>query len=465
VKPSRRELLGALGAGAALAGCGPGEWDAAPGRTADPNTDWAAPGTEDLTLFPNGAMGGDPTDSSVMLWTKYQGTGSLYLHYALFTDGAWVDAEPVPVTVAEAGIVHHDLTDLPADCPVAFAFVDDADAGSQVSVTRTAPAAGSMGVMRVLVTSCSKYKGAGTFPVMPLALARGPVDVIMWAGDTVYTYDRTINEYRQTWNRSFSTPEFREFFSQGGHIFTWDDHEVTNNFEGSTVAPDLFANGTQAFFEHTPRRRSADHPDRIWRSNRFGDTLEIFVLDSRGERDYAAGEYLSPEQLAWLEEGLKSSPCRWKCILNSVPIANMPPLFDAAEELIRDRWEGYPRQRQQLVELAATIPGVMFLSGDHHMPAVARVEPEGVGENLWDIMCGATGSDGNPIGAILLSQPDTYGHQFPWSEAPHTATLLEFDPNGFMKVVFMGEDDLDYFTGVFDDQGRLLEHTIVPVPR
>ncbi len=407
-------------------------------------------------------MGGDPLAYAIVLWTRYVGSGTLELRYALYTDGAWSDALPIVITPEDGGFVHHDLTGLPADTPVAFQFVDDGGAASALATTRTSPAPGVQGTLRVVATSCSKYQGEGTFPVMPLALARGPADCIIWVGDTVYTYDTTLEQYRARWALNYATPEFQQLLSTGAHIFTLDDHEVTNNFEGATVDPEQLANASQAFYEHTPRRGDSQTPPRIYRSNRFGDIVEIFVLDCRGERDFEAGQYISPEQMSWLLEGLSASPCRWKCIVNSVPIANMPALFDVAK---RDRWEGYPEQRAALVEAVGSIPGVVFLSGDFHMPGVARVEPEGPAQFVWDILCGATGSDGNPLGAIMKLQGEVFDHQFPWVETPHTATLIEFDSAGFMTVTFIGEDDLDYFVGTFNDAGVLVGMSITEVPR
>ncbi len=460
MKPTRRELLGTLVAGAAVPACTGGDWEPRAPRVGDPDSDWTAE-APDVSAFPLAAMAGDPLPDGLLLWTKYTGTSDLELRWATWDGQAWSATSSESVAVADGGFVHHELTGIAADTPVAFQFVDGDGAASASALGRTAPARGTGGTLRILATACSKWRDEG-HPVFPNAIARGAYDVVLWAGDTVYTYDQTLEEYRDRWALYFASADFQTAYTAGANVFSWDDHEVTNNWEGDDVPPNQLANGVAAFYEHTPTRRGPD--GQLWRSFRMGDIVEIIVLDCRGERDYDAGIYLSPQQMEWAKATIASSPCRWKMVVNSVPIANMPELFDAVEEVQRDRWEAYPDQRQELLDAVADVPGVFFVSGDFHMPFVARVEPDGPSRHVWDIVCGAAGSNGNPIGALMHRQPDLYADQFPWSETPRTATLIDLDDAGFMRVRFVGEDDLTYFDGLWDDQGRLLEHTVVEVP-
>ena len=58
---------------------------------------------------------------------------------------------------------------------------------------------------------------------------------------------------------------------------------------------------------------------RMWRSFRWGRTLELFVLDTRGERRPSTrhtphAEYLSPAQFAWLTDGLARSDAAFKFV-------------------------------------------------------------------------------------------------------------------------------------------------------
>ena len=106
----------------------------------------------------------------------------------------------------------------------------------------------------------------------------------------------------------------------------------------------------QSFFDHQPVRRDAAHPDRVWKRMRWGRTADIFVLDCRNERRPSTrgseDQYLSREQMDWLKAGLTSSEAVFKLIVNSVPISDFPGAFDLAQ---RDRWEGYPTQREEIL--------------------------------------------------------------------------------------------------------------------
>ena len=57
----------------------------------------------------------------------------------------------------------------------------------------------------------------------------------------------------------------------------WDDHEVRNDFAGS-VEP-LMPIGRQAFLEYFPSVTGSDDPHRMYRAVRWGQLLEIFILD------------------------------------------------------------------------------------------------------------------------------------------------------------------------------------------
>ena len=171
-------------------------------------------------------------------------------------------------------------------------------------------------------------------------------------------------------------------------ITQWDDHEVRNNWEGDSVDADLLTSARRAFLEHQPFRRNEARPLRYWRSLKWGKTAELFILDSRSERDRARGEYLSPEQLDWLVKGVEQSDAVFKLILNTVPIGAFDaPFFAPFSE---DNWQGFPAQREELLtRLEATgAQGVMFLSGDFHFACFGRVAKSGPGSTLFEALVG-----------------------------------------------------------------------------
>jgi alkaline phosphatase D len=210
------------------------------------------------------------------------------------------------------------------------------------------------------------------------------------------------------------------------NVATWDDHEVVNDWSTETIDPTRLAAARQAFFEHaTPR---TEPPGRIWRSLRWGRTVEVFVLDSRSERlpstrsSAAGGQYLSEEQLGWLVAGLEASRATFKVVVNSVPITEWPLLFLGAN----DRWPGYAAQRQRVLEASGRVPGTIWLAGDFHFGAVARIGPPGDPFfRQTEILVGPVAHI-NPALAVIEFTGDP--SQFPFLSGERNYARLIFDP-------------------------------------
>lgn len=166
------------------------------------------------------------------------------------------------------------------------------------------------------------------------------------------------------------------------HYATWDDHEVADNWDPESIDPARLETAREAFFENLALRRlPPPNENRVWRSFRWGRTLEIFVLDCRSERRPSTrngpdAQCISRTQMDWLKAGLAASTAAFKIIANSVPIANFPGAFDLQAN---DRWEGYPAQRAELLDFLTgrAIRGVVFVSGDFHLATVAHLEATG----------------------------------------------------------------------------------------
>ena len=138
------------------------------------------------------------------------------------------------------------------------------------------------------------------------------------------------------------------------------------------------------------------------------------------------------EQLQWLIDGLRTSEAVFKCVVNSVPIARFEGLFEAASV---DRWQGYPAQRQRLLEAIRDVRNVWFLSGDFHLGCVAHVERSGPDQRLIEVLMGPGGQLPNPI-ASLLDPPQ---YEFATSES----NWVRFEADGraqTMGVRFLNEE-------------------------
>lgn len=418
-------------------------------RSDPPETDWDGAAEPDDAAFALGVQSGDPTPEGARLWTVHAGSGALTVHWAVWDGSAWVDGGSEDVAVEDGGAVHHDLGGLPSDATVAFQFVDAAGAGSRIGRFQTAIPAEHTGRVRFAVTSCADQEH-GEFPSLPATMAFAPVDFFVWLGDFVYTDGAsTVDDYRAVWAENLPKDSIRAVHASAAGIYTWDDHEVGNNWNPQTIDPAQRDAAFDTFYAMTPVRPT--EPGRLWRSLRFGAAVEVFVLDCRSERDLGAGEYLSRAQLDWLKAALSASTATWKIVANSVPITAMPDAWDVAG-MGTDRWEGYPAQRDELLDHAATLQGVLFVSGDFHQTGVFRVDPTGDRSRIFDVLCGPAGSTLNPAGQLL--PPDD---QYLWTDAVWSATWFECSVDGTCRIVVIGEDASVVLDMTVDTAGNVVK--------
>jgi len=203
------------------------------------------------------------------------------------------------------------------------------------------------------------------FRIMDSIRAMRP-DFFLHLGDTIYAdLDGAASKLHQFWakyraNRN-DLPTQR-LFSETSLYVTWDDHEVTNNFDAQEP---LIPIGRKAFFDYWPIRQDSRDPKRIYRSFRWGKAAEIFILDARQYRDMDEGTMLGSEQKQWLLEALSSSDAWFKFIATPVPISGRNP----------DKWGGFPEERDEVLEFIEDneIKGVVFLAADIHLAGVRRV--------------------------------------------------------------------------------------------
>ncbi|MGK3990617.1 alkaline phosphatase D family protein [Sorangium sp. So ce136] len=211
------------------------------------------------------------------------------------------------------------------------------------------------------------------------------ISFFVHAGDQLYCDARTgpppdkIADYQRTYQHAFSRKGLNALHRTFGMYTTWDDHEVVNDWQGKQPVPEKIrkiaenksistrsANksitnaGKESFFNHQPicnnqaknsnqahahrpsckcliggnqsPARSRDNK-KLWGSFRWGNTLELFILDCRSERrvtrrnnEIIRGRYISRGQMEWLINGLHNSPAIFKFILNSSPIGIFPNL-------------------------------------------------------------------------------------------------------------------------------------------
>jgi len=389
------------------------------------------PVTDDLNVrrasFPYGVQAGAMTASEVNLWGFTTETGMVRLL-------VWPDASDPVEAIADRlldpteGYIKVRMTELEPGITYGYALISETDVWSEWGRFRTAFSEDTVAPVLVGATACTSNRRA-PFPSLRY-LARQPLDVFCHLGDMSYNDGSTDREsFRQKWSEILTNEDYRELLTSVGVYQTWDDHEITNNSRLETLDADILETGKAAYFEATPV--DVFDTDRIWTSYRWGRSVEFFILDCRQERRPEDGQYISPEQMGWLKTALTESPCHFKVLLNSVPIAQLPPIFLSEE----DRWQGYPEQRQDLLDYITQTPveNVWFLAGDFHMGAIWRVDREGPEQELWEILCGPGGCAPSRRIALAESGEGAFNVFFHPDQVVHVsgkwaATTLLFDP-------------------------------------
>jgi len=380
-------------------------------------------GTQLTGEFPLGVSAGAARANSLTVLTKYVGEGDVTVRVwrELEDDDQVVLAFEETLAPVE-GYVKRRIEGLLADRQYRYAFFV-ADGRSPIGSVRTALGPGSTRPLTFAATSCTKNTFA-PFPALS-RMAEEPIDGTIHVGDISYNDGATtVAAYRDKWAQTLGTDGYRDLFGAAGLYATWDDHEVENNWDPETIDPVKLTAAVQSYFETLPNEMGDE--GQLWDSYAWGDAVEIFILDCRGERLPSTAlsdnpQYISPAQLDWLTTSLLGSSAHFKLIMTSVPITDMPFWYFGEG----DRWEGYVAQRTALLEFIAqqSITGVWFLGGDFHIGFVSTVDPPGgLAANLHEVAVGP-GGNFNPAGLIPFPP-----EQFSFSHGdPAAATWLTFD--------------------------------------
>lgn len=343
-----------------------------------------------LSEFPVGVASHVFGPTNAVLWTR--SLTAERLEVACWRDG---DDELNAVRFdAEVNdhVTHAPIEGLAPNTRYRFVFTASDGTRSDVGRFSTQPPSDALVPVTIGATSC--IKDSHPDDALAHAATRDDLDAFVFLGDTIYADRATsLADYRREWLQGLKGPGYRALRGSTSLLSLWDDHEVYNDWEGAHVNRGRLTHGRRTFIEHQPG--TPDGP--MWRRSSWGRTLDLFVLDSRSERDVDAGHYVSQEQAAWLVEGVASSPAVFKLILNSVPIGSFDsPLFSF---FAKDNWLSCPKQRELVLrgleDSGAT--GVHFVSGDFHFATVGRVSAKGrPGARLTEFLVGPGANSPNP---------------------------------------------------------------------
>ena len=374
-----------------------------------------------------GCLSGDVTSDGAVVWLRAEAESKASVHYGK-DPGLRQFVASDPVAVARE-CDHTAKIRLERLEPATVYYYRAAVVGKKpgpICRFSTAPAPDDLAPVKFCFSGDSR-ETYQPFSIMDAIRAMEP-NFFIHLGDTIYA-DRNgaatrLPEFWAKYRGNRRDGASQRLFAGSSVYVVWDDHEVANDYEGFHP---LAAIGRQAFFDYWPVRRHPQEADRLYRSFRWGKTLELFLLDVRQYRDRSAGTMLGKRQKEWLFDSAASSSALFKVIATSVP------LYGGG----RDRWDGYPRERAELLHWIkhTRIKNLAFISADLHYAAVTQLPGK---TGLKAIMAG-------PIGAPMNVFATGYSPRFEFfSNHTFNYGMITIDPSSSrpqMLVQLLDEDN------------------------
>jgi alkaline phosphatase D len=308
----------------------------------------------------------------------------------------------------------------------------------------TAPSPGEPVPFTFAFGSCFRPTGDNDgriFPVIEKHISSDSLRFILLIGDQVYSDDyetnhlgkvaQTLDEYRAVYQHVWSQTPLRRLLLNLPAFMILDDHEVEDDWcwidgdrrvayipwwdrlirrikgrplEEGTLPLSRVQNALQAYWEHqgmhappqllTPQRtRLGQYALQFHDPGSLAYTFEyggaaFFVMDTRsmrvrgrkGRTMLGEGQWEALD--AWLKRVNQAYPVKFLVTSCSV-------LFRIGVDVPRDRWTGYPEERERLLSLLAFhgVKGLYLLSGDMHAAHATRVElygPQGSDLPVWE---------------------------------------------------------------------------------
>ncbi len=271
--------------------------------------------------FAHGVASGDPTSSSVVIWTRVSvEAGTVPVRWRVARDEAFADiVAEGQATTSELSdhTIKVDVTGLEAGQAFFYQFdliTPDGPLASPVGRTRTAPK-GGMAPFRFAFVSCSNYP-AGYFNVYRDIAARDDIQAVIHLGDYFYEYGPggyatqfgaqvgripeppketvTLEDYRLRHAQYKSDPDLQAAHGAFPWFCTWDDHESTNDANATGAEnhdPDMGegewtdrkAAAVRAYLEWMPVRdpEAGRAREALWRQMDWGQVASIHLLETR----------------------------------------------------------------------------------------------------------------------------------------------------------------------------------------
>lgn len=413
------------------------------------------------SVFSLSVASGDPSPTGVVLWTRIDPQAYLDgedLYFEVAEDAGFANQVFEGVVPAMEIGPQRDYTvkidldgELQPNRRYYYRFVYR-DVASRTARCRTAPLPGSsLGSLKLAVLSCHDYTN-GYYSTYNHIAADDSLHFVLHLGDFIYETVgdrrfqplpfedrritlpngfgevRDIEDYRHLYRTFRSDPFLQRALEAHTWIIAPDDHDTSNqcywDYERDTLgAPDhpyqkdedfgndpdllrmLKLDAQKAWIEYVPARvtinESATHPHQFlstYRSFKFGNLVDLFVLDGRSYRtrqpddNSIFGHYapidrmsvasadhtmLGQTQREWLFNGLHAANARWQVLGNQTFFSRLA-VSVAGQSLFAnsDAWDGYTAERNLLLQQVrdAGIDNFAVLTGDMHSYIASHIE-------------------------------------------------------------------------------------------
>jgi alkaline phosphatase D len=416
-----------------------------------------------LKPFYHGVASGDPLANNVIIWTRVtpdsvQINQSVIVSWRMATDTGMTNIVKNGVLLTDSSADFTVKADVNGLSPNTFYYYEfqSGNALSPRGRTRTAPVGNAVDSLRFALVSCANFE-AGYFNVYGSLLQREDFDAVIALGDYIYEYNTggyspnatanrqwspaneivSIADYRMRYSSYKLDNDLQRLHQQFPFIIVYDDHEFANDSwingaENHQPNEGLWsvrkAMAQKAFFEWLPiRQSSASNPYQIYRTIKYGNLLELIMLDTRMQgREVQAGttgatvtassrQLLGTTQYSWLTHKLDSTTAQWKVLGQQVMMA---PLKVFGVAFNGDQWDGYPAERDRVYNyvLNNNISNMVVITGDIHsswandLPTASYNGSTGAGSAGVEFVTPSVTSPGMaiPLGAAAIQAANSH---------------------------------------------------------
>jgi alkaline phosphatase D len=374
----------------------------------------------EVSPFLHGVASGDPLPDAVVIWTRVSvddgGTAPVAVDWWVATDSQFQQVTAQGVAATDESVDFTVKVDVGGLEPGRTYFYRFAALGFESPIGRTRAARdGRVDRCRFALASCANYP-YGFFNAYAAIARRPDLDAVLHLGDYLYEYAEgdygtgaplgrapnplgemlTLADYRARHAQYKTDPDLQEAHRQHPFIAVWDDHEVANDAwrEGAQnhqPSEGDFATrkgaAIRAYYEWMPIRAQVRAEDgRLYRSFRFGDLVDLIMLDTRhAGRDQPVADpcdtagieaterqLLGATQETWFFDELTRSAqrgARWRIVGQQVMVGQLVNVLDPAACIFSpDQWDGYAAARARVLSTLAenSIDNVVVLTGDIH---------------------------------------------------------------------------------------------------